>query len=139
MASEILTSIEEAESPDDTADLFGDDDDEGEPVLPMPVEDEDARGRRQLRIANLVVEGLLDREIDLVPAIRNELSALSSSAKRSGSLFGVEDVVVASNAQSARPQHGLASQERLVALKNLLAAWKAAWGPAFKGTWRDVR
>ncbi len=51
MASEILTSIEEAESPDDTADLVGDDDDEGEPVSPMPVEDEDARGRRQLRIA----------------------------------------------------------------------------------------
>lgn len=141
IASEILSSIEQAESPDDTADLAGDDDDEGEPVAPVPVEDEGdgARGLRQLRIANLVVEGLLDREIDLVPAIRKELSALRKGAERSESVFRVEDVVVASTARSAGTQHGLASQQRLVALKNLLTAWKAAWGPAFEGSWRDLR
>lgn len=139
IASAVSARIEQAEAAGYGREDPEEDDvreDDAEEIIPgprVPEEGEQARGLRQLMIAGAVVEGLLHREIDLVPAIGRELSVLRAQSERDGGEFHVKEVVVDSGLRSADGRHALTSGQRVTALTNLLHAWKAAWGLAVEG------
>lgn len=138
----VTTVLSRIQSADD--DRLARDADASEDVSPDPGgpdagETDEERGRRHLSIAHEVVEGLLLREIRLVPAIAEQVRVLNDRSTRSGDGFAIEGVAISIDGEGVGAGRHLIDEERVMVLRKMLAAWRAAWGPAIEGTWRDLR
>ncbi len=139
IAAAVLSRIQSADDDRLGRDSDVADDVDLDPHRPRPGESDDERGRRYLLIANEVVDGILLREIDLVPAIAEQIAVLNDRAVDRDVGFAVKGVAVLIDREGAEGGLHVIGDERVMVLKKMRAAWRAAWGPAIEGTWRDLR
>lgn len=122
IASLVLSRIEEADGPrvdggpDGLRDRFARPDEE----------DPEARRRRHLGIARAVVETTLLREVDLVPAIEEQLRVLRRRSLDADGAFRVKEVVIASADETAEIPLCVIDGRRREAVDGLLHAWRRA-------------
>lgn len=139
IAAAVLTRIQSADDDRLGRDSDVADDVDLDPHRPRPGESDDERGRRHLLIANEVVDGILLREIDLVPAIAEQIAVLNDRSVDRDIGFAVKRVAVSIDREGDEDGLHVIGDERVMVLKKMREAWRAAWGPAIEGTWRDLR